>query len=171
MRPHPPEPRALSSWGISRSGSPTSKPIGRPPARSVSLQIAKDFVKSLSLRRATRGPEQREGLPDCEDLWAILDLQRGRAQQLWGGVARTQSDFEGRCRAIDGSVRYVRNHGQRLLRRWIGHSTHTGNDGAAWEGEASAKGSRRGGTPQENGDLSDIAGGGAPAFRVWEYGP
>jgi hypothetical protein len=75
MRPHPLERRALSSWGLSRSGSPTSKPEA-----------------------------QREGLPDCEDPRAILDLQSGRAQQLWGGAARTQSDFEGRCRAIEGRV-------------------------------------------------------------------
>jgi hypothetical protein len=86
IRPHPLESRALSSWGVSRSESLTSKPIGRLPASSVSRQIAKDFVKSLSGPKGDEGPEaQREGLPDCEDLRAILALQRGRAQQLWRG--------------------------------------------------------------------------------------
>jgi hypothetical protein len=86
IRPHPLESRALSSWGVSRSESLTSKPIGRPPASSVSRQNAKDFVKSLSGPKGDEGPEaQREGLPDCEDLRAILALQRRRTQQLWRG--------------------------------------------------------------------------------------
>lgn len=86
IRPHPLESRALSSWGVSRSESLTSKPIGRPPASSVSRQNAKDFVKSLSGPKGDEGSEaQREGLPDCEDLSAILALRRGRAQQLWRG--------------------------------------------------------------------------------------
>jgi hypothetical protein len=46
ISPHPLESRALSFWGVSRSESLTSKPIGSPPASSVSLKIAKDFVKS-----------------------------------------------------------------------------------------------------------------------------
>ena len=117
--------------GVSRSESLTSKPIGRLRASSVSRQIAKDFVKSLSGPKGDEGPEaQREGLPDCEDLRAILALRAAGSTAL-AGPPRPQSDFEGRCRAIDGSVRCVRNHGQRLLRPWIGHSTHTGNDGSA----------------------------------------
>ena len=48
--------------------------------------MAKDFVKSLSGPKGDEGPEaQREGLPDCEDLRAILALQRCRAQQVWRG--------------------------------------------------------------------------------------
>jgi hypothetical protein len=43
--------------GVSRSESLTSKPIGRPPASSVSRQIAKDFVKSLSGPKGDTGPE------------------------------------------------------------------------------------------------------------------
>jgi hypothetical protein len=53
----------------------------------------------------------------------------------------------------------------------LGTLTHTGNDGAACEGEASAQRSRRGGTPYETRILSEILGGGAPAFPVLEYGP
>jgi hypothetical protein len=65
------------------------------------------------------------GPAGLQGLRAILALQRGRAQQLWRGSqgvrsSGTQSDFEDRCRAIDGSVRCLRNQGQRQLRRWIG---------------------------------------------------
>jgi hypothetical protein len=135
-RPHPLEPRVLSSWGVSRSESLTSKPIGRPPASSVSLQIAEDFIKSLSGPKGDAGPEGAvRGPAGPQGLRAILPCSAAGPNSSGGaGTTKnsgTQSDSKGRCRAIDGSVRYVRNHGLRLLRRWIGHSTHTGNDGAA----------------------------------------
>ena len=44
--------------GVSRSESLTSKPIGRLPASSVSRQIAKDFVKSLSGPKGDEGPRR-----------------------------------------------------------------------------------------------------------------
>src|SRR3984885_10018739 len=61
IRPHPLELRGLSSGGVSRSGSLTSKQLVARPASSVSLQIAKGFVKSsCRVRRAKRGPSRND---------------------------------------------------------------------------------------------------------------